>query len=137
MSVFKYIFKTPIATIRKDFKDYELLRREEAVASYVRRMTYESLHVRYGLYSEDVTSSDRKGCIVTSFRSYPDFGRDSDPAVSPCLSLCRDFNYSLSCTVQDCPYHNFNRAYFDAVQEYNEVRQKRKNFWKQKFSNAK
>ena len=71
MSVFKYIFKTPIATIRKDFKDYE------------------------------------------------------------------HFNYNLSCTVQDCPYHNFNRAYFDAVQEYNEVRQKRKNFWKQKFSNAK
>lgn len=137
MSMFKYLFSTPMQVIRQDISDYKLLRKTESASSYKCKKLFESMHVRYGVHSEDVTSSDREGCFVTSFKSYPDFGRDTDGAVTPCQSICRDFSYNDACVVKDCPHCERNNEYFEALKERHEIKKQRKNFWKQKFGRTK
>lgn len=137
MTMLRYIFSTPFSVIKQDCKEYSRLLNEESFYRNRVKYTFDNLVVDLGRTDHDATSNNRAGCVVQCWHELPDFGRDSDPCVSLHRVNCIDFSSEKLCTNTGCKYHKYNESYFDALAAKKVAVQKRKDFWKQKFSKQK
>ncbi len=133
MIILKYFIKTPIVDMKRDFNEYISLRKNERNAYNRYQDAYEGLVVDLGEQNYDATVST-EGCIVECVQVYNDMWCDSCPDVRFCRSECAQFNVNTPCNNSECPYELCNSRFFMLKEKYDIIKNKRKNFWKNKFN---
>lgn len=136
MKLFKYLYKTPVKTIRADYMEYKKLRTEQRMLRDKYLCAYSALTIDFGQVAAD-SITPAKACISRYWYSYPDFGRDSDPAVRPIREMCSVFSYYRPCTFSKCIYHTRNANYFKVKREYDEFVKICAKYWKDKYEQCK
>lgn len=128
---FKYVIKTPLAQMRKDWKEYQDLKGQCARA--VDKVGAAKSCISH-MCKDDEAPIQGHACINYKMETKP-----GATVSTMSIIYCPEFyieNSKKECVFIHCPYLQKNKAYHAAIANAEDLRARKQLFWKEKFTNV-